>query len=72
MGRRAIGLLTPVLGNPEMVSVTNDDDFIIELKKKSGQLFILHQEHVDMILQNHPFQVVVHKLKVGDLQTTKL
>ena len=34
MGRRAIKLLTPVLGNPEMVSVTNDDDFIIELKKK--------------------------------------
>ena len=34
MGRRAIELLTPVLGNPEMVSVTNDDDFIIELKKK--------------------------------------
>ena len=34
MGRRAIELLTPVLGNPAMVSVTNDDDFIIELKKK--------------------------------------
>ena len=34
MGRRAIELLTPVLGNPEMVSVTNDDDFITELKKK--------------------------------------
>ena len=27
MGRRAIELLTPVLGNPEMVAVTNDDDF---------------------------------------------
>ena len=34
MGRRAIELLTPVLGNPEMISVTNDNDFIIELKKK--------------------------------------
>ena len=34
MGRRAIDLLTPVLGNPEMVAVTNDDDFITELQKK--------------------------------------
>mgnify|MGYP001106586832 CR=1 FL=1 len=34
MGRRAIELLTPLLGNPEMVSVTNDDDFITELQKK--------------------------------------
>ena len=34
MGRRAIELLPPVLGNPEMVSVTNDDDLIIELQKK--------------------------------------
>jgi len=34
MGRRAIELLTPVLGNPEMVAVTNDDDFITELQKK--------------------------------------
>ena len=34
MGRRAIELLTPVLGNPEMVAVTNDDDFITELTKK--------------------------------------
>lgn len=34
MGRLAIELLTPVLGNPEMVSVTNDDDFITELQKK--------------------------------------
>ena len=34
MGRRAIKLLPPVLGNPEMVSVTNDDDFITELQKK--------------------------------------
>ena len=34
MGRRAIEFLTPILGNPEMVSVTNDDDFITELQKK--------------------------------------
>ena len=34
MGRHAIELLTPLLGNPEMVSVTNDDDFITELQKK--------------------------------------
>ena len=34
MGRRAIELLTPALGNPEMVSVTNDDVFITELQKK--------------------------------------
>jgi hypothetical protein len=34
MGRRAIKLLPTVLGNPKMVSVTNDDDFIIELQKK--------------------------------------
>ena len=34
MGRRAIKLLPPVLGNPEMVSVTNDEDLIKELQKK--------------------------------------
>ena len=34
MGRRAIKLLTPVLGNPEMVATTNDDEFITELQKK--------------------------------------
>ena len=34
MGRRAIELLPPILGNPEMVSVTNDDDFITELQRK--------------------------------------
>ena len=34
MGRRAIELLPPILGNPEMVSVTNDDDLITELQKK--------------------------------------
>ena len=34
MGRRAIKLLPPVLGNPEMVSITNDDDFITELQRK--------------------------------------
>ena len=34
MGRRAIELLPPILGNPEMVSVTNDDYFITELQRK--------------------------------------
>ena len=34
MGRRAIELIPPMLGNPEMVAVTNDDDFIRELKRK--------------------------------------
>lgn len=34
MGRRAIELLSPILGYPEMVSVTNDDDFITELQRK--------------------------------------
>lgn len=34
MGRRAIELLPPILGNPEMLSVTNDDAFITELKRK--------------------------------------
>jgi hypothetical protein len=34
MGRRAIELLPPILGNPEMVSVTNDDCFITELQRK--------------------------------------
>ena len=34
MGRRAIKLLPPVLCNPEMVSVTNDDNFITELQRK--------------------------------------
>ena len=34
MGRRAVELIPPILGKPEMVAVTNDDDFIRELKKK--------------------------------------
>ena len=34
MGRRAIKLMNPILGQPEMVSVTNDDDLIKELKRK--------------------------------------
>ncbi|MDC0230468.1 hypothetical protein OAK19_00745 [Aureispira] len=38
MGRRAIELLTPVLGNPEMVAVTNDDVFITELQKKKWSI----------------------------------
>jgi len=60
MGRRAIELLSPILGNPEMLSVTNDDDFIIELKRKKWTVIHLHQERVDMMLLNHPFQVIVH------------
>ena len=40
MGRRAIKLLPPVLGSPEMVSVTNDDDFIIELKRKKWSVIL--------------------------------
>jgi len=34
MGRRAIELMTPILGHPELVSVTNDDNFTKELKRK--------------------------------------
>ena len=34
MGIRAIELIPPMLGNPEMVAVTNDDDFIRELQRK--------------------------------------
>jgi len=34
MGRRAMKLLPPLLGHPEMVSVTNDDDFITELQRQ--------------------------------------
>ena len=34
MGRRAVELIPPILGMPEMVSVTNDDDFIRELQRK--------------------------------------
>ncbi len=34
MARRAIEFLPPVLGNPEMYTVTNDVDFITELKRK--------------------------------------
>ena len=33
MGRRAVELLPPILGKPEMVAVTNDDDFIRELQR---------------------------------------
>ena len=40
MGRRAIKLLPPVLGNPEMVSVTNDDDFITELQRKKWSVIL--------------------------------
>lgn len=34
MGQFAIDILPPALGNPEMVSITNDDDFITELQRK--------------------------------------
>lgn len=34
MGRRSIKVLPPLLGNPEMVSVSNDHDFIEQLKSK--------------------------------------
>jgi hypothetical protein len=40
MGRRAIKLLPPVLGNPEMVSITNDDDFITELQRKKWSVIL--------------------------------
>jgi hypothetical protein len=40
MGKRAMELLPPILGNPEMYSVTNDDDFITELQRK--QWSIIH------------------------------
>ena len=40
MGRRAIKLLPPILGNPEMVSVTNDDDFIPELQRKKWSVIL--------------------------------
>ena len=72
MGRRAIKLLPHVLGNPEMVSVTNDDDFITELLRKKWSVIFLHLERVDMMRQNHPFQVVVYKQKVGGLQNIEI
>ena len=34
MGRRSVEILPPMLGNPKMVSVTNDDDFILKLKAR--------------------------------------
>ena len=55
MGKRAMELLPPILGNPEMYSVTNDDDFISNYKENNGQLFTLHEEPVDMMRQNHLF-----------------
>jgi len=35
-----LSLLPPVLGNPEMVSVTNDDDFITELQRKKWSVIL--------------------------------
>ena len=40
MGRRAVELLPPILGNPEMVAVTNDDDFIRELHRKKWSVIL--------------------------------
>gem|GEM_PF-385883 len=34
MGRRSLAVLPPLLGYPEMVSVSNDHDFIAQLKSK--------------------------------------
>ena len=34
IGRRTVELIPPILGKPEMVAVTNDDDFIRELQRK--------------------------------------
>jgi hypothetical protein len=38
MGVRAVQLIPPMIGNPEMVAVTNDDDFINELKRKKWSI----------------------------------
>ena len=38
-------------------------------REKSGRLFSLHLEHVDMMREHYLFQVVVHKQKVGGLQS---
>lgn len=40
MGRRAIKLLPQVFGNPRMVSITNDDDFINELQRKKQSVIL--------------------------------
>ena len=40
MGKRAIELIPPMLGNPEMVAVTNDDDFIRELHRKKWSVIL--------------------------------
>ena len=38
MAQRAIELIPPLIGNPEMVAVTNDDDFIKELQRKKWSI----------------------------------
>ncbi|MDG2331381.1 MAG: hypothetical protein P8M05_07300 [Flavobacteriales bacterium] len=38
MAQRAIQLIPPLIGNPEMVAVTNDDDFIKELQRKKWSI----------------------------------
>ena len=40
MGRRAVELIPPILGMPEMVAVTNDDDFIRELHRKKWSVIL--------------------------------
>ena len=40
MGKRAIELILPMIGNPEMVAVTNDDDFIRELHRKKWSVIL--------------------------------
>ena len=38
MAQRAIELIPPLIGKPEMVAVTNDDDFIKELQRKKWSI----------------------------------
>ena len=40
MGKRAIESIPPMLGNPEIVAVTNDDDFIKELHRKKWSVML--------------------------------
>ncbi len=43
MGRRAVELLPPILGKPEMVAVTNDDDFMQKFTRR-GVTRLFHIE----------------------------
>ena len=40
MARRATEIFPTILGNPEMVAVTNDDDFIAELQRKKWSVIL--------------------------------